>query len=88
MPEAVDVHGVRVEVLSERVRVLDEQAERLRVVGRLERAGRLGHACGLASLYTRLIEDIAADDHRFEDGLQSRVRLVRGGGLVHCASST
>ena len=88
MPEAVDVHGVRVEVLSERVRVLDEEAERLRVVGRLERACRLEHARGLASLDARLVEDVAPDDHRLEDGLQSRVRLVRGGVLVHGASST
>jgi hypothetical protein len=38
--EAVDVGRVRVDVLPERVRVLDEEAQRLGVVGRLQRAGR------------------------------------------------
>ena len=38
--EAVDVGRVRVDVLTERVRVLDEEAQRLGVVGRLQRAGR------------------------------------------------
>ena len=37
---AVDVGGVGVDVLAQRVGVLDQEAQRLRVVGRDERAGR------------------------------------------------
>lgn len=40
VPEAVDVRGVGVDVLAERIRVLEKQAERLGVVGRFERARR------------------------------------------------
>ncbi len=68
--------------------MLDEQAQRLRVVGWLERAGRLEHARGFARFDARLVEHVAPDDHRLEDRLKPRVRLIGGGGLVHGASST
>jgi hypothetical protein len=50
---AVDVGGVGVDVLAQRVGVLDQQAERLRVVGRDERAGR-GERAAVSSPAGRL----------------------------------
>ena len=90
MAEAIDVRRVRVDVLAERVRVLEEEAERFGVVRRLERAGDAEErADALAAGGARRIGDAGAEDDRLEDGLQARVRGVRGAGQVcHGARSS
>ncbi|MBT9556697.1 MAG: hypothetical protein IV100_11745 [Myxococcales bacterium] len=88
VPEAVDVHCVCVEVLAQCVRVLDQQAERLRVVRRREGAGALEQRLRLASLAARRVGDVAPDDDGVENRLQARVRLICRCALVHAGTST
>jgi len=89
VPEAVDVGGVGVDVLAQGVRVLDDEAERLGVVGRDERArGGERRREILARRQARRVLDLRTDDDRLEDGLQP---LVRGAGVRlvrHRAAST
>jgi hypothetical protein len=86
--EAVDVGGIGVDVLPERVRVLHQETERLRIVWWAEspRGGeRLGQvlAAGTACRIARA----RADDHRLEDGLQALLGLVNASRLRHAGSS-
>ena len=89
MAEAVDVGGVGVDVLPKRVRVLHQEAQGLRIVGRLDGAGRGERDSEvLAAGAARRILGPGADDHRLEDGLQPGLGIARGGRLAHRAAST
>jgi hypothetical protein len=87
--EPVDVGGVGVDVLPERVGVLHQQAQRLGVVGRLERAGRReGRRQVLAARAARRVLGARPDDHRLQDGLKAPLGLARPHGLRHDVAST
>lgn len=88
--EAIDVGCVGVDVLAERVRMLEEEAERLGVVRWLERAGDSEERTDpLATGGARGIGHARAEDDRFEDGLQARVRGVcRAREIGHGARSS
>ena len=66
MAEAVDVGRVRVDVLAQGVRVLEQHAKRLGLVGELERAQRREHRADLAArpggLVRGLVGGAGADD--------------------------
>ena len=88
VPEAVDVGGVGVHVLAQRVGMLDQQAQRLRVVGRLQRASRGEHrAQVLTARATGWIGSAATHNDRLQDRLQPLVRGVCGGHTRHGRTS-
>jgi hypothetical protein len=89
--EAVDVRGVGINVLAQRVRVLEHQAERVRVVGRRERARRQKRraevlACGEAGRV--LNARVRAHDHGLQDRLQPFFDHARGQLRDHPRCST
>jgi hypothetical protein len=81
--EAVDFGGVGVDVLAQRVRVLEEQAERLGVVGRLEGARRTEQAADtLATGLAGLSGGAGAEHDGLEEGSETAVEehlWLRGG---------